>query len=61
MKFAEGTRAGVVALVDGDVRKAFDQLHDRYGVTVVARIEPSETGRVTGFRQIRDLVDRACG
>lgn len=63
VRFAESTRAGVVALVSGDTRIAFDQLTRRYtGIAIVAQIDRSETSdaRVTGFAQIRDLVDTAC-
>lgn len=63
VRFSESTRAGVVALVSGDTRIAFDQLTHRYtGVAIVAQIDKSDTSdaRVTGFQQIRDLVEAAC-
>lgn len=58
--FAEGTRLGVVALVDGDVSRAFEVLHGTYGVALVARSDDHDEDHVTGFAQVRDLVDRTC-
>lgn len=60
VRFAESTRLGTVALVEGDVAKAYTRLHDDYGVTAVAGIEDDGSARVTGFEQVRDLVDEQC-
>lgn len=60
VRFAESTRLGTVALVEGDVTKAYRRLHDEYGVTAVAGIEDDGSSRVTGFAQVRDLVDETC-
>ena len=60
VRFSESTPAGVVALVDGDTQKAFDELSGTYGVAIVAQIEDDGTTKVTGFQQVRDLVDAAC-
>jgi hypothetical protein len=60
VRFSESTRLGVVALVDGDTKKAFDDLADTYGVVLVAQIEDDHTSKVTGFQQVRDLVAAAC-
>ncbi|MCW2768717.1 MAG: hypothetical protein JWR27_150 [Aeromicrobium sp.] len=58
--FAESTRVGVVALVDGDVRVAYERLHGTYGVTVVARSDDEDEDHLTGFQQVRELVDSIC-
>lgn len=60
VKFAEGTRLGVVALVEGDVRRAFERLHGTYGVALVALSDDHDKDHVTGFAQVRNLVDRTC-
>lgn len=60
VRFAESTRAGNVALVTGDVEKAFDVLSADYEVTVVARLEDDDSGRIVGFEQVRTLVDDIC-
>jgi hypothetical protein len=60
VKFAEGTRLGVVALVEGDVRHAFAVLHRRYGVALVAPSEDHDEDHVTGFDQVRELVEHIC-
>ena len=60
VRFSQSTRLGVVALVDGDTQKAFDELVGSYGVTVVAQIEDDGTSKVTGFQQVRDLVASIC-
>lgn len=60
VRFSQSTRLGVVALVDGDTQKAFDELVGTYGVTVVAQIEDDGTSKVTGFQQVRDLVASIC-
>ena len=60
VRFAESTRLGTVALVEGDVSTAYTRLHDDYGVTAVAGIEDDGSARVTGFAQVRNLVDRQC-
>lgn len=60
VRFAESTRLGTVALVEGDVATAYRRLHDDYGVTAVAAIRDDGSARVTGFAQVRELVDEAC-
>ncbi len=60
VKFSESTRLGVVALVDGDTRKAYDELAGTYHVAVVAQIDDGGADKVTGFQQIRDLVASIC-
>lgn len=60
VRFSESTPVGVVALVRGDTQKAFDELSEKYGVAIVAKIEDDGTDKVTGFQQVRDLVDAAC-
>lgn len=60
VRFAESTRLGTVALVEGDVTQAYARLHGDYGVAAVAGIDDDGSARVTGFDQVRDLVDRAC-
>lgn len=61
MNFAQSTRLGTVALVTGDVTKAFDTLTHEYSVSLVAELEDDDSGRVVGFEQIRTLVDDICG
>ncbi|AWB91866.1 hypothetical protein [Aeromicrobium chenweiae] len=61
VKLTESTRLGVVALVEGDTRKAFDELHEAYGVAVVARLEEDGARTVSGLGQVRELVAAACG
>lgn len=58
---AQSTRLGVIALVEDDLEAAYTTLVEDYGVALVARIEPGEGDGVTGFSQIQELVDRACG
>lgn len=60
VNFAQSTRLGTVALVTGDVTKAFDTLTHEYGVSLVAELEDDDSGRVVGFEQIRTLVDDIC-
>ncbi len=60
VKFSESTRLGVVALVDGDTKKAYDELTGTYHVAVVAKLKGGGSGKVTGFQQIRDLVASIC-
>lgn len=60
VRFSQSTRLGVVALIDGDIQQAFDELVTTYGVAVVAQIEDDDTGEVTGFQQVRDLVASVC-
>lgn len=60
VRFAESTRAGNVALVTGDVKKAYDMLSADYEVTVVAELEDDGSGRIVGFEQVRSLVDDIC-
>lgn len=60
VRFAQSTRLGVVALVDGDTQKAFDELTETYGVAVVAQIEDDGTSKVTGFQQVKDVVASSC-
>jgi hypothetical protein len=60
VKFSESTRLGVVALVDGDTDKAYDELTGTYHVAAVAKITSDGSGKVTGFQQIRDLVASIC-
>lgn len=60
VRFSQSTRLGVVALVDGDIQKAFDELVTTYGVAVVAQLEDDDTSKVTGFQQVRDLVASIC-
>ncbi len=62
VRLAQSTDAGVVALVDRDVDGAYDLLHDRYGVAIVART--TEGGGQHGsadFAQVRELARDACG
>jgi hypothetical protein len=61
VRFAQSTRLGVVALVDGDTDKAYADLTGTYGVALVAEIDDDSNARVTGFQQVRDLVASACG
>lgn len=62
VKFAKGTEIGVVALVDGDVDRAFQVLRDDYGVVAVAQQDPGgDPGTVSGFTQVQQIVDHACG
>lgn len=62
VRLARSTDAGVVALVDRDVEDAYDLLHDRYGVAIVARITDDDgTGAADGFAQVRSLAQEACG
>lgn len=61
VRLAQSTDAGVVALVDRDVDGAYDLLHDRYGVAVVARISGDDgEGAADGFAQVRAIVDDVC-
>jgi hypothetical protein len=60
VRFAESTRLGVVALVDGDIGTAYERLHGTYGVAVVGRSEDKDADHVTGFQQVRELVDAFC-
>ena len=60
VRFSESTRLGVVALVDGDTKKAFDGLVDTYGVAVVAKAKDDGQTRVNDFQQVRDLVASIC-
>ncbi len=55
---ARSTPAGIVALVDGDVERAYRLLHDRYGVAVVAEAEGD--GVAGGLAQIERLVRSSC-
>lgn len=59
--FAQSTRLGIVALVDGDTQQAFDELHGTYDVALVAQIQDDDDARVTGFEQLQELVKAACG
>ncbi|MEV7395990.1 hypothetical protein [Aeromicrobium sp. NPDC092404] len=61
VRFSQSTQAGVVALVDGDVQKAFDELTSTTAVTIVAKFEDDTSVKVTGFQQVRDLVASVCG
>lgn len=56
---ATSTRGGVVALVSGDVERAFDELHGEYGVSIVAR-DAHRRNHAAGLAQVRRLVDIAC-
>lgn len=60
VRFAESTRVGVAALVDGDVRVAYERLQGTYGVTAVARSDDEDEDHLTGFQQVRELVDSIC-
>lgn len=60
VNFSQTTVAGNVALVSGDLEKAFDVLTKDYGVAVVAKHEDDDSGRVVGFEQIRTLVEDIC-
>ena len=60
VNFSQTTVAGNVALVSGDLEKAFDVLTEDYGVAVVAKHEDDDSGRVVGFEQIRTLVEDIC-
>ncbi|MRJ77937.1 hypothetical protein GEV29_15450 [Aeromicrobium sp. SMF47] len=60
VKLTESTRLGVVALVEGDARKAFEELNGTYGVAVVAPLEDDGARTVSGLTQVRELVDDAC-
>lgn len=60
--FAKGTELGVVALVDKNVPRAFQVLRDDYGVVVVARQKKNgDPGTISGFAQVQQIVDDACG
>jgi hypothetical protein len=62
VRLAQSTEAGVVALVDRDVDGAYDLLHDRYGVAIVARITDDGGKRgAADFAQVRELTRDACG
>ena len=58
VRLARSTPAGIVALVDGDVERAYRLLHDRYGVAIVARAEGD--GVADGLAQIERLVRSSC-
>ncbi|WP_286689428.1 MULTISPECIES: hypothetical protein [unclassified Aeromicrobium] len=58
VRLARSTPAGIVALVDGDVERAYRLLHDRYGVAVVAQAEGD--GVADGLAQIERLVRSSC-
>ncbi len=60
VNFSQTTEAGNVALVTGDLEKAFDVLTRDYGVAVVAEYEDDDSGRIVGFEQIRTLVKDIC-
>ncbi|WP_229053463.1 hypothetical protein [Aeromicrobium sp. Leaf350] len=60
VRFSQTTRLGNVALVTGDLQKAFRLLTEEYGVALVAEYEPDDSGLVVGFAQIRALVDEYC-
>lgn len=60
VRFSQSTQAGVVALVDGDVQQAFDELTSTTAVTIVAKFEDDTSVKVTGFQQVRDLVASVC-
>jgi hypothetical protein len=62
VRFSESTRLGIVAIVDRNAAEAYADLHDAYGVEIVARDDHDRTvGRTTDFQQVRDLVDAECG
>lgn len=60
VNFSQTTEAGNVALVTGDLEKAFDVLTEDYGVAVVAEYEDDDSGRIVGFEQIRTLIEDIC-
>jgi len=61
VRFSRTTDVGIVALVTGDTKKAFDFLNKQYGVAIVARVErDKDPGRVASFAQVQKLVDAVC-
>lgn len=58
VRLARSTPAGTVALVDGDVERAYRLLHDRYGVAVVAQADDDSVAG--GLAQIERLVRTSC-
>ena len=60
VNFSQTTEAGNVALMSGDLEKAFDVLTNDYGVAVVAAYEPDDSGRIVGFEQVRAVVEDIC-
>lgn len=64
--FARSTEAGVVALVRGDLRAAYDALTTDYGVSVVAGLgqdagDPDATGFGGLLARVPEVVDEVCG
>ncbi|MEJ7633288.1 hypothetical protein [Aeromicrobium sp.] len=59
VRFAQSTRLGVVALIDGDTSAAYKELSGDYDVALVAQIE-GDSASVTGFEQVKHLVGTAC-
>jgi CTP:phosphocholine cytidylyltransferase-like protein len=61
VKFLQSTQLGVVALVDGDTARAFQELRDNYGVVVVTGLDEDRgPGTVSGFSQIAEIVADRC-
>ncbi len=62
VRFSQSTRLGIVSLVTGDVTAAIEELTRDYGVSLVAAIEDDgDPDTITGFQQVRDLVEATCG
>jgi len=62
VRFSQSTRLGIVTLVAGDVAAAIEELTSDYGVSLVAAIEDDgDPETITGFQQVRDLVEATCG
>lgn len=60
--FAKGTRAGVIALVDGDTKQAFEDLSQYPEIGAVATVsDVKDPGTISGFAQVQQIVDDACG
>ena len=59
--YAEATKLGVIALVDGDAKKAADVLLSKYDVSIVTKIGDADSpGRQASFAQVRKLVADTC-
>lgn len=66
VRFAQTTRLGVVALVEGDLQEAYDELTAGYGVALVAELDEhpdrsAQTSTIAGFAQVRAMVEAECG
>ncbi|WP_143033801.1 hypothetical protein [Nocardioides sp. YR527] len=59
VRFAEGTAAGVVVLVAGDLEDARPQLFDDYHVAVIVGLSEDQT-RAEDFRAVREAVREVC-